>query len=157
MTKELRSFKDSVQDGFYPGYFYSDQVENPLAMATMEHTHEAIRTAMDNIETGTVIGTPCGGGKTTTQVAILKEIATTGSVSAVVATDRVDRLMRNLEGAEQASNIINGRNVVANLSDGDGLSMQEVWGAPYKNSWYHSAAYSFYGSGIISSYIQRWH
>jgi hypothetical protein len=132
MTKELRSFKDSVQDGFYPGYFYSDQVENPLAMATMEHTHEAIRTAMDNIETGTVIGTPCGGGKTTTQVAILKEIATTGSVSAVVATDRVDRLMRNLEGAEQASNIINGRNVVANLSDGDGLSMQEVWGAPYK-------------------------
>ncbi len=132
MTKELKSFKESVQDGFYPGYFYSDQVENPLAMATMEHTHEAIRTAMDNIETGTVIGTPCGGGKTTTQVAILKEIATTGSVSAVVATDRVDRLMRNLEGAEQASNIINGKNVVANLSDGDGLSMQEVWGAPYK-------------------------
>ena len=132
MTKELKSFKESVQDGFYPGYFYSDQVENPLAMATMEHTHEAIRTAMDNIETGTVIGTPCGGGKTTTQVAILKEIATTGSVSAVVATDRVDRLMRNLEGAEQASNIINGRNVVANLSDGDGLSMQEIWGAPYK-------------------------
>ena len=40
--------------------------------------------------------------------------------------------MRNLEGAEQASNIINGRNMVANLSDGDGLSMQEVWGAPYK-------------------------
>lgn len=132
MTKELKSFKESVQDGFYPGYFYSDQVENPLAMATMEHTHEAIRAAIDNMETGTVIGTPCGGGKTTTQVAILKEIATTGSVSAVVATDRVDRLMRNLEGAEQASNIINGKNVVANLSDGDGLSMQEVWGAPYK-------------------------
>lgn len=132
MTKELKSFKESVQDGFYPGYFYSDQVENPLAMATMEHTHEAIRTAMDNIETGTVIGTLCGGGKTTTQVAILKEIATTGSVSAVVATDRVDRLMRNLEGAEQASNIINGKNAVANLSDGDSLSMQEVWGAPYK-------------------------
>lgn len=132
MTKELRSFKDSVHDGFYPGYFYRNQVENPLAVATMEHTHEAIRAAMDNMETGTVIGTPCGGGKTTTQVAILKEIATTGSVSAVVATDRVDRLMRNLEGAEQASNIINGRNVVANLSDGDGLSMQEVWGAPYK-------------------------
>lgn len=132
MTKELRSFKDSVHDGFYPGYFYSNQVENPLAVATMEHTHEAIRAAMDNMETGTVIGTPCGGGKTTTQVAILKEIATAGSVSAVVATDRVDRLMRNLEGAEQASNIINGRNVVANLSDGDGLSMQEVWGTPYK-------------------------
>lgn len=50
MTKELKSFKESVQDGFYPGYFYSDQVENPLAMATMEHTHEAIRTAMDNLK-----------------------------------------------------------------------------------------------------------
>ena len=50
MTKELRSFKDSVHDGFYPGYFYSNQVENPLAVATMEHTHEAIRAAMDNME-----------------------------------------------------------------------------------------------------------
>lgn len=129
---ELRTFSQSVQDGFYPEYFYNGQVKNLLAVATMEHTHEAIRAAIDNMETGTVIGTPCGGGKTTTQVAILKEIATTGSVSSVVATDRVDRLMRNLEGAEQASNIINGKNVVANLSDGDGLSMQEVWGAPYK-------------------------
>lgn len=129
---KLRTFGQSIQEGFYPEYFYNGQIENPLAVATMERTHQAIRAAMDNMGTGTVIGTPCGGGKTTTQVAILKEIATTGSVSAVVATDRVDRLMRNLEGAEQASNIINGKNVVANLSDGDGLSMQEVWGAPYK-------------------------
>lgn len=129
---ELRTFQQSVRDGFYPGYYYSSQAENPLAVATMERTHQSIRAAMDNTETGTVIATPCGGGKTTTQVAILKEIATTGSVSAVVATDRVDRLMRNLEGAEQASNIINGRNAVANLSDGDGLNIQEVWGAPYK-------------------------
>jgi len=129
---ELRTFNQSVREGYYPGYYYSSQAENPLAVATMERTHQAIRAAMDNMETGTVIGTPCGGGKTTTQVAILKEIATTGNVSAVVATDRVDRLMRNLEGAEQASNIINGRNAVANLSDGDGLNIQEVWGAPYK-------------------------
>ena len=129
---ELRTFNQAVREGYYPGYYYSSQAENPLAVATMERTHQAIRAAMDNMETGTVIGTPCGGGKTTTQVAILKEIATTGSVSAVVATDRVDRLMRNLEGAEQASNIINGRNAVANLSDGDGLNIQEVWGAPYK-------------------------
>lgn len=129
---ELRTFSQSVQDRFYPGYFYSGQVSNPLAVATMEHTHQAIRDAMDNMDVGTVIGTPCGGGKTTTQVAILKEIATTGSVSAVVATDRVDRLMRNLEDAEQASNMINGRNVIANLSDGDSLNIQEVWGAPYK-------------------------
>ena len=80
---ELRTFSQSVQDRFYPGYFYSGQVSNPLAVATMEHTHQAIRDAMDNMDVGTVIGTPCGGGKTTTQVAILKEIATTGSVSAL--------------------------------------------------------------------------
>lgn len=129
---ELRTFQQSIREGYYPEYFYTGQAKNPLATATMERTHQAIRAAMDNMETGTVIGTPCGGGKTTTQVAILKEIATTGSVSAVVATDRVDRLMRNLEGAEQASNIINGRNAVANLSDGDGLNIQEIWSSPYK-------------------------
>lgn len=77
---ELRTFQQSVRDGFYPGYYYSSQAENPLAVATMERTHQSIRAAMDNMEVGTVIGTPCGGGKTTTQVAILKEIATAGSI-----------------------------------------------------------------------------
>ena len=59
---ELRTFRQSVQDGFYPGYFYSSQAENPLAVATMECTHQSIRAAMDNMEMGTVIATPCGGG-----------------------------------------------------------------------------------------------
>lgn len=130
---ELRTFQQSVQDGFYPGYFYSSQAENPLAVATMERTHQSIRAAMDNTEYGTVIGTPCGGGKTTTQIALLKEVATAGNVSAVVATDRVDRLMRNLEDAVQTGKIANnGRNVIANLSDGDSVQMQEIWDSPYK-------------------------
>lgn len=130
---ELRTFNQSVRDGFYPGYFYSSQAENPLAVATMEHTHQAIRAAMDNTETGTVIATPCGGGKTTTQIALLKEVATAGNISAVVATDRVDRLMRNLEDAIQTGKIANnGQNVIANLSDGDSVQMQEIWDSPYK-------------------------
>ena len=130
---ELRTFNQSVRDGFYPGYFYSSQAENPLAVATMERTHQAIRAAMDNMGSGTVIGTPCGGGKTTTQIALLKEVATAGSISAVVATDRVDRLMRNLEDAVQTGKIANnGRNVIANLSDGDSVQMQEIWDSPYK-------------------------
>lgn len=130
---ELRTFQQSVQDGFYPGYFYSGQQDNPLAVATMERTHQAIRAAMDNMEMGTVIATPCGGGKTTTQIALLKEVATAGNVSAVVATDRVDRLMRNLEDAVQTGKIANnGRNVIANLSDGDSVQMQEIWDSPYK-------------------------
>lgn len=130
---ELRTFQQSVQDGFYPRYFYSGQQDNPLAVATMERTHQAIRAAMDNTEMGTVIATPCGGGKTTTQIALLKEVATAGNVSAVVATDRVDRLMRNLEDAVQTGKIANnGRNVIANLSDGDSVQMQEIWDSPYK-------------------------
>ena len=130
---ELRTFQQSVQDGFYPGYYYSSQAENPLAVATMERTHQSIRAAMDNTEVGTVIATPCGGGKTTTQIALLKEVATAGNVSAVVATDRVDRLMRNLEDAIQTGKIANnGRNVIANLSDGDSVQMQEIWDSPYK-------------------------
>ena len=130
---ELRTFQQSVNDGFYPGYFYSGQQDNPLAVATMERTHQSIRAAMDNMESGTVIGTPCGGGKTTTQIALLKEVATAGSISAVVATDRVDRLMRNLEDAVQTGKIANnGRNVIANLSDGDSVQMQEIWDSPYK-------------------------
>lgn len=130
---ELRTFRQSMQDGFYPGYFYSSQAENPLAVATMERTHQSIRAAMDNMEMGTVIATPCGGGKTTTQIALLKEVATAGNVSAVVATDRVDRLMRNLEDAIQTGKIANnGRNVIANLSDGDSVQMQEIWDSPYK-------------------------
>ena len=130
---ELRTFQQSVRDGFYPGYYYSSQAENPLAVATMERTHQSIRAAMDNTETGTVIATPCGGGKTTTQIALLKEVATAGSISAVVATDRVDRLMRNLEDAVQTGKIANnGRNVIANLSDGDSVQMQEIWDSPYK-------------------------
>lgn len=130
---ELRTFQQSVQDGFYPGYFYSSQAENQLAVATMERTHQSIRAAMDNMGSGTVIGTPCGGGKTTTQIALLKEVATAGSISAVVATDRVDRLMRNLEDAVQTGKIANnGRNVIANLSDGDSVQMQEIWDSPYK-------------------------
>lgn len=130
---ELRTFNQSVQDGFYPGYYYSSQAENPLAVATMERTHQSIRAAMNNMETGTVIGTPCGGGKTTTQIALLKEVATAGNISAVVATDRVDRLMRNLEDAVQTGKIANnGRNVIANLSDGDSVQMQEIWDSPYK-------------------------
>lgn len=130
---ELRTFQQSVQDGFYPGYFYSGQQNNPLAVAAMERTHQSIRAAMDNTEMGTVIATPCGGGKTTTQIALLKEIATAGNISAVVATDRVDRLMRNLEDAVQTGKIANnGRNVIANLSDGDSVQMQEIWDSPYK-------------------------
>ena len=130
---ELRTFQQSVQDGFYPGYFYSGQQNNPLAVAEMERTHQSIRAAMDNTEMGTVIATPCGGGKTTTQIALLKEIATAGNISAVVATDRVDRLMRNLEDAVQTGKIANnGRNVIANLSDGDSVQMQEIWDSPYK-------------------------
>lgn len=129
----LRTFQQSVQDGFYPGYFYAGQAENQLAVATMAKTHEAIRAAMDNMDVGTVIATPCGGGKTTTQIALLKEVAAGGNTSAVVATDRVDRLMRNLEDAVQTGKIANnGRNVIANLSDGDSLRMQEVWDSPYK-------------------------
>ena len=129
----LRTFQQSAQDGFYPGYFYSSQQENQLAVATMARTHEAIRAAMDNTNCGTVIATPCGGGKTTTQIALLKEVAAGGNTSAVVATDRVDRLMRNLEDAVQTGKIANnGRNVIANLSDGDSLRMQEVWDSPYK-------------------------
>lgn len=130
---ELRTFQQSVQDGFYPGYFYSGQQNNPLAVAAMERTHQSIRAAMDNTEMGTVIATPCGGGKTTTQIALLKEIATAGNISAVVATDRVDRLLRNLEDAVQTGKIANnGRNVIANLSDGDSVQMQEIWDSPYK-------------------------
>lgn len=130
---ELRTFQQSVREGYYPGYYYSSQAENPLAVAAMERTHQAIRAAMDSMETGTVIATPCGGGKTTTQIALLKEVATAGSVSAVVATDRVDRLMRNLEDAVQTGKIANnGRNVIANLSDGDSVQMQEIWDSPYK-------------------------
>lgn len=129
----LRTFMQSVQDGFYPGYYYSSQAENQLAVATMARTHEAIRAAMDNMDAGTVIATPCGGGKTTTQIALLKEVAAGGNTSAVVATDRVDRLMRNLEDAVQTGKIANnGRNVIANLSDGDSLRMQEIWDSPYK-------------------------
>ena len=129
----LRTFRESVQDGFYPGYFYNYQQENQLAVATMAKTHEAIRAAMDNMDVGTVIATPCGGGKTTTQIALLKEVAAGGNTSAVVATDRVDRLMRNLEDAVQTGKIANnGRNVIANLSDGDSLRMQEIWDSPYK-------------------------
>lgn len=129
----LRTFRESVRDGFYPGYFYNYQQENQLAVATMAKTHEAIRAAMDNMDVGTVIATPCGGGKTTTQIALLKEVAAGGNTSAVVATDRVDRLMRNLEDAVQTGKIANnGRNVIANLSDGDSLRMQEIWDSPYK-------------------------
>lgn len=129
----LRTFQESAQDGFYPGYFYNYQQENQLAVATMARTHEAIRAAMDNMAIGTVIATPCGGGKTTTQIALLKEVAAGGNTSAVVATDRVDRLMRNLEDAVQTGKIANnGRNVIANLSDGDSLRMQEIWDSPYK-------------------------